>query len=158
MLYMLLKTLHLLAVIGWLGGMAFALFCLRPAVAPLPAPQRVQVMALALGRFLNAALAAGLVILASGGWMFGRVAKTTRQTGLPFNPPLEWLVMAGLGVLMLLILGHVRFALLKRLRRAQAAEDWPAAGRALDAIRGWVAVNLTIGVVIVVAVFSGTVS
>jgi uncharacterized membrane protein len=64
--------------------------------------------------------------------------------------------MAGLGLLMVAIFGHIRFALFKRVQRASAAQDWAAGGAALKAIRDWVAVNLTIGVVIVVVVIAGT--
>jgi len=48
------------------------------------------------------------------------------------------------------IFGHIRFALLRRLQRAVAASDAPAGGRALASIRSWVAVNLALGLAIVV--------
>ena len=32
MFYLLLKAVHVLCVVLWVGGMAFAHFCLRPAV------------------------------------------------------------------------------------------------------------------------------
>ncbi len=35
MIYAILKTLHVLSVIVWIGGMVFAHFFLRPAVAQL---------------------------------------------------------------------------------------------------------------------------
>jgi uncharacterized membrane protein len=57
-----------------------------------------------------------------------------------------------LGLAMMAIFGHIRFALYKRLRRAVAAKDWPAGGAALAAIRTWVGVNLAIGVAIIVIV------
>ena len=148
--------LHLLAAISWLGGMFFAYFCLRPAAMVLPPPQRVPLMATALGRFFQVVAASIGLILVSGGWMLWHVAVTTRQTGAAFNMPLEWLVMSVLGVVMVLIFGHIRFALYKRLRRAVAAQDWPAGGGALTAIRGWVAINLTVGSVIVLVVMMGT--
>lgn len=156
MAYVLLKTVHLLAVVVWLGGMFFAHFCLRPAAMSLPPPQRVPLMAIALGRFFQAVAVSIGLILVSGGWMLWRVAVTTKQTGAPFNMPLEWHVMVVLGVAMMLIFGHIRFALYKRLRRAVAAQDWPAGGEALASIRGWVAINLTIGAVIVLVVLMGT--
>jgi uncharacterized membrane protein len=109
-----------------------------------------------LQRFFAVVLWVALLTVLSGGWMVARVATTTKATGGPFNMPLEWSVMAGLGLLMVAIFGHIRFALFKRVQRASAAQDWPAAGAALKAIRDWVAVNLTIGVVIVVVVIAGT--
>jgi uncharacterized membrane protein len=156
MLYAALKAVHFLSVIVWLGGMFFALFCLRPGAAHLPPPERVPLMQAVLQRFFSIVLWVALVTVLSGGLMVGRVASTTQATGGPFNMPLEWTVMAGLGVLMVAIFGHIRFALFKRVQRASAARDWPAAGAALKSIRDWVAVNLTIGVVIVVVVIAGT--
>ena len=151
MLYAALKVLHLLAIVVWLGGMVFAHFLLRPAVAQLDAPARLRLMHAVLGRFFQAVLAASLLALATGVWMIGRVAKQAVQSGGSFQMPLAWSVMAVLGVVMVAIFLHVRFALYKRLSRAVAAEDWPAGGAAMAQIRQWVAVNLGIGVVIVLA-------
>lgn len=156
MVYALLKTIHLLAAVVWLGGMFFTLFCLHPAAALLPPAERVPVVATALGRFFRMVEVSIVVLLASGAWMVWRVASTTRRTGLPFNMPLEWLIMAVLGVVMVLIFGHIRFALFRRVQRARAAQDWPAAAAALASVRGWVAINMTIGVVVVLVTLVGT--
>ena len=150
MIYAALKLAHVLAIIVWIGGMVFAHFFLRPATLTLEASQRVRLMHDALGRFFKAALVAAVVVLASGLWMIGRVAKESVQAGLGFNMPLEWTIMAALGIVMIAIFGHIRFALYKRLTRAVVASDWPAGGAALSSIRTWVAINLFIGVVIVV--------
>ena len=53
MIYAALKTVHVLAIILWIGGMAFAHFFLRPAVAQLEAPVRLRLMHDVLGRFLH---------------------------------------------------------------------------------------------------------
>jgi uncharacterized membrane protein len=63
--------------------------------------------------------------------------------------------MSVLGVLMLAIFGHLRFALYPRLSRAVAGQAWPAGATALQAIRRWVMVNLGLGVVIVVVTLMG---
>lgn len=149
MFYATLKTIHLLSVIVWIGGMVFTQFFLRPAVAVLAAPERVRLMHDVLGRFFNAVLLAAGLTLASGSWMIGRMARQMAQSGVKFNMPIEWMVMAALGILMLLILGHIRFALYPRLTRAVVASAWPAGGAALASIRTWVLVNLVIGVLIV---------
>lgn len=155
MFYAALKTLHLLCIIVWIGGMVFAQFFLRPAVAMLAAPERVRLMHNVLGRFLNAVLVAAGLALGSGVWMIGRMARQMAQSGVKFNMPVEWMVMSLLGIVMLAILGHIRFALYKRLSRAVTAEAWPAGGAALASIRTWVMVNLVIGVVIVAVVLLG---
>jgi uncharacterized membrane protein len=95
-------------------------------------------------------LVAIVVILVSGLWMIGNAAKTSVQAGLGFNMPLNWTIMATLGIVMMAIFGHIRFALFKRLSKGVAGSDWAAAGTALASIRTWVGINLAIGVVIIV--------
>jgi len=72
--------------------------------------------------------------------------------GAGFSMPLSWTLMAGLGILMMLIFAHIRFALFKRLSMALQTMDWDAGSVALASIRTWVAVNLGLGVLIVVLV------
>jgi uncharacterized membrane protein len=150
MIYAILKTLHVLSIVVWVGGMAFAHFFLRPAVAPLDPPVRVRLMHDVLGRFFKAVLAASLLTLASGVWMLGRVAKQAVQSGGSFEMPLAWTLMTVFGVAMVAIFMHIRFALYKRLNAAVAASDWSAGGNALAQIRRWVSVNLGLGVVFLV--------
>ena len=103
-----------------------------------------------LQRFLGAVSVAVVVVLVSGLWMIGNVARQAVQSGGSFAMPLDWTLMATLGIVMMAIFGHIRFALFRRLQRAVAASDWPAGGQAMAAIRQWVAVNLGLGVAIVV--------
>ena len=70
--------------------------------------------------------------------------------GGKFNMPATWIVMSILGLVMMAVFGHIRFALFKRLDTAVQAKDWPAGGKALQSIRQWVAFNLALGLVIVV--------
>ena len=149
-LYALLKTLHVLATVLWVGGMMFAHFFLRPALAQLDPPQRLRLMHEVLRRFFAAVGVAALLTLATGLWMIGRVAKQAVQSGGSFAMPLDWTVMAVLGVLMVAIFGHIRFVLFKRFAVAVTALDWPAGGVALAKLRTWVAVNLALGVTVIV--------
>lgn len=155
MFYATLKTIHLLSVIVWIGGMVFAQFFLRPAVAKLEAPERVRLMHEVLGRFFNAVLLVAGLALGSGVWMIGRMARQMAQSGVKFNMPIEWMVMSVLGLLMLGIFAYIRFVLYQRLTRAVTAAAWPAGGAMLASIRTWVTVNLVIGVVIVVITLLG---
>ena len=149
MLYASLKTVHLLAIIVWLGGMVFAMFFLRPALATLEPSVRLPIMHEVMRRFANAVVAVSLVALFTGFWMIGNVARAASEGGGSFTMPLDWKVMSTLGVLMLLIVGHIRFALFKRCDKAVQAKDWPAAAAVMDKVRTWVLVNLAIGVFIV---------
>lgn len=149
MIYATLKLLHILSIVVWVGGMVFALFFLRPAALMLEPPQRVRFMHAALQRFFSAVLVAVVLVLVSGVWMMGRVAKETVQAGLSFNMPLNWTLMTVLGLVMMAIFGHIRFALFKRLNKALEASDWSTGGAALASIRTWVAINLAIGVAVI---------
>lgn len=150
MFYNALQLVHVLSIIVWVGGMVFAHFFLRPAAQALEPPQRVRLMHDVLQRFFAAVTVAVLVVLGSGLWMIGRVAKQAAQNGGNFAMPLDWTIMATLGLVMMAIYGHIRFALFRRLQQAVAASDWPAGGKALGSIRSWVGGNLALGVVIVV--------
>lgn len=141
MMYALLKTVHLLSVILWVGGMVFAHYFLRPSLAVLEPPARLRLMHAVLGRFFAAVAVASLLVLASGWWMW------VLQGAAP--KPLAWTVMAAAGTLMVVIFGHIRFALFPRLARAVAAGDAPVGAAALGAVRRWVMVNLVLGVAIV---------
>lgn len=150
MLYATLKTLHVLSIIVWIGGMVFAHFFLRPAVAQLEPGTRLRLMHEVLGRFFRVVLPLAVITLGTGVWMLGRVAKQVVQSGGNFQMPLSWTIMATLGTLMVAIFMHIRFALYKRLGRAVAASDWSAGGAALAQVRSWVLVNLALGIVVVV--------
>ncbi|MBK7766842.1 MAG: CopD family protein [Sulfuritalea sp.] len=149
MLYALLKTVHVSSIILWLGGMIFAQFFLRPALATLAPPERLQLAHAVLGRFFAAVLWAASLTLVSGVWMIGRVAKASVQSGGSFSMPLTWTVMASLGVLMVALFGHIRFALYPRFGAAVAAADWAQAADRLARLRQWVWVNLVLGLAII---------
>ena len=150
MLYNTLKLAHVLSIIVWIGGMVFAHFFLRPAAQSLEPPQRLRLMHDVLQRFLGAVTVAVVVVLVSGLWMIGNVARQAVQSGGSFAMPLDWTIMATLGLVMMALFGHIRFALFRRLQRAVAASDWAAGGKAMASIRTLVGVNLALGVVIVV--------
>lgn len=155
MLYAILKAVHVLSIILWIGGMAFAHLCLRPAAASLEPPVRLKLLHDVMGRFFGLVLWASLLTLGSGVWMLGRVAKQVVQSGGSFQMPWAWTAMAVLGVLMVAIFMHIRFALYKRLSHAVQASDWAAGGAAMAQIRQWVLVNLCIGVVVVLVTLLG---
>lgn len=146
-----LKTLHVLSIVVWVGGMVFAHFFLRPAAAQLEPPVRLRLMHDVLGRFFQAVLVVSVLTLVSGVWMLGRVARQVAQAGGRFEMPLAWMVMAALGLVMVAIFLHIRFVLYPRLGRAVTAADWPAGGAAMAHIRRWVSINLGLGVVVLLA-------
>ena len=143
-----LLLLHLAGVIIWIGGMFFAHFCLRPVAAvQLPPPQRLPLLAAVLGRFFRAVALSVVVILLSG-------FASMMSIGFA-QAPLHWHVMSGLGLLMVVIFGVIYHRHFPRLKAGVAAEDWPAAGAAMNKIRLLVATNLLLGGVTVVVATLG---
>ena len=155
MYYAALKAVHLLSLVAWVGGMYFALTCLRPALAPLDGPLRLRLMTDVLGRFFRVvAIAIGL-LLVSGTWMLWSAMRVSTTRGLAFNMPLDWLAMITLGVVMIAVFGHIRVNLYRRLQRAVQAQDWPAGAVVHGRIRTWVTLNLVIGVLVIVVMRLG---
>ena len=133
-------AVHALAAIVWVGGMFFAYFCLRPAVATDDPPQRLRVMAGALRRFFGWVWLAVALLLLSG---FGQI---TMMGGFAaYGSHVH--IMIGLGIVMMLLFGHLYFAPNRRLQAAVARADWAEAGRNLGTIRKIVEINLALGLV-----------
>lgn len=145
MAWLTLKAMHVLAVVLWVGGMAFAHFFLRPAVQVLEPPQRLALMRQVLGRFLPAAGWAVFVALGTG---LGLVALW-RGPGNAAAMPVAWVLMGALGLVMAGIYTAIRFALFPRFVRALDAQDLPAAAAALAQLRAWVGINLVFGMVVI---------
>lgn len=134
--------LHVIAVVIWVGGMFFAYMFLRPvAAAQLEPPARLSLWAGVFANFFPWVWTSVAVILATGFWMIFAVYGGMAAVGLYVH------AMLGLGIVMMLIFFHVYFAPFARLKRAVAAEDWPAGGKALSQIRVLVGINTTIGMI-----------
>lgn len=137
-----LLCLHLLAAAFWVGGMAVFHWAVRPAaLATLAPPLRLPFMAAALERFLNGVSGAIVLLLVTGFGLIGMVGGMRH---------VHWSVhaMLTLGLVMMALFGHLRFAVFARLKRHVAASDWPAAAAQLDTLRRLVGVNLGLGVVV----------
>ncbi len=147
MLRQALLLLHLLAAMAWMGGMFFAYFCLRPSAAEvLEPPKRLPLWLATLRRFLRYMSIAVLLILASG---LGMLLPAGFQAA-----PAGWHLMFALGVVMAGVYAYIHLVLLPRLRAHCAASTWPAAAQVLNAIRQLVALNLALGVIVVLAAVS----
>lgn len=141
LLYTVLLFIHLTGVAVWVGGMFVMHFAVRPAAAgQLSPPQRLPLLATALGRFFFWVSIAIAAILASGiGLILG--------AGGFANAHLSVHLMSAIGLAMMAIYLHIRLAPFPRLRRAVAAGDWSTAASNLDQIRKLVATNLALGIV-----------
>jgi uncharacterized membrane protein len=143
-------TLHLLAVVVWVGGMFFAYMALRPVAASLlEPPLRMPLWARTFGRFFPWVWAAVILLPVTGYWVIFNVFGGFQNLALYIH------VMQGAGILMMLIFLHVFFAPYRRLKRAVAGGDFAAAGRALAQIRRLIGLNLLIGLGVIVVASSG---
>ena len=134
-----LLFLHLAGVIAWVGGMLFAHFCLRPVAGEmLPPFLRLQLLAGVLGRFFKIVAVAIVLILFSG---IGRMINVGFASA-----PLNWHLMMTTGLVMVVIFAVIYLRKFPNLQARVAAEDWPAAGAAMNGIRQLVAINLGLGV------------
>ncbi|NSX14105.1 CopD family protein [Cupriavidus taiwanensis] len=134
----LLRMLHLTGVAVWVGGMFFAYLCLRPvAGAVLEPPPRLRLWRGVFARLFPWVWASVAAILLSGGAMMAAVG----MAGAPRN----WHLMLGIGIVMAGIFCYVWFGPYRALGRAVDAQDWPAAGAALNRIRQAVGTNLVLG-------------
>lgn len=142
-----LLLLHLLAAMAWVGGMFFAYFCLRPAAAEvLEPPKRLALWLATLSRFLRYMSLAVLVVLATG--------VTMLMSAGVRGAPIGWHVMLTLGLVMAAVYAYIHLGLLPKLRAHCGAAAWPAAGQVMNSVRQLVALNLTLGVLVVVAAVS----
>ena len=140
--------LHTLAATVWVGGMFFALVCLRPREADLEASARLKLWAGVLARFFPWVWGSIGILLATGLWMTFQVLGGMRTAGLHVH------LMLGLGILMMLLAAHVYFAPFKRLKLAIAESHWTDAGKRVNQIRAFMTANLALGL-LVVAIGSG---
>jgi uncharacterized membrane protein len=136
---------HLAAAIFWMGGMAFMLLALRgPVSEQLQPPVRLPLLAAVLGRFFKVVLASIAVLLATGLYLLV-------GSGMRGVPP-GWHAMAGLGILMMLMFGHIWFSPWRRMKAAVARADWPEAGKRMGQITIMAKINLGLGWLAIAAV------
>ena len=114
---------HVVAAVIWVGGMFFALIVLRPATGPLEPPVRLALWERVLSSFFLWVWAAVVILLVSGFamviWGFGGFSTVGTYVQ----------VMMGVGILMMLIFGHLYFVPWQRFGRAVDAAEWPTRER-----------------------------
>jgi uncharacterized membrane protein len=139
----LLYALHVLGAVLWVGGMAFALLALRPALAALEPPQRLAVHQGALHRFFLIVWHAMPTLLLTGWALLFSWYGGFRGAGWHIHlMHFTALIMAG--VFVALFTGPW-----KEFRAAMAAGDGARAATSVDRIRQLVAMNLVLGLLTV---------
>ena len=141
----LLLFFHLAGAIFWMGGMAFMVMALRPALqARQEPPVRLPLVVEVLKRFFVVVSVSIALLLLTGVPLLLQAADARIPPG--------WHVMAGLGIVMMLVFGHIWFAPWRRLRLAVVQQAWPEGGKRMNQIALLVKVNLALGWVAIAAV------
>jgi uncharacterized membrane protein len=141
----LLLFFHIAGAIFWMGGMAFMVMALRPALqVQQEPPVRLPLVVAVLKRFFVVVIVSIALLLLTGVPLLLQA-----QDG---RAPPGWHAMAGLGVVMMLVFGHIFFSPWRRLQRAVAQQSWPDGGRAMNQIALLVKVNLALGWIAIAAV------
>lgn len=151
--YDLLRAIHILSMVLWIGGMMFVQWFLRPALLHLAAPARVMLLQEVLLRFFRAVIVASLAMLISGAWMLSNMLLRFRRADLPFEMPISWWVMTIAGTFMVGVFFHIRLNLFVSLRAALQFNDPERTASALSKIRIWVSINLVLGLLIIVTMY-----
>jgi uncharacterized membrane protein len=143
-------ALHVTAAIIWVGGMFFAYMVLRPVAGQLlEPPVRLQLWSSVFQRFFVWVWAAVIILPATGYYMI-----FANFDGFQFVT-LDIHLMQGIGLLMILLYLHVFFAPYRRMNQALAENNLEEAKRRLDQIRGIIAINLVLGLVVAVIASGG---
>jgi uncharacterized membrane protein len=142
-------VLHVLSAVVWVGGMFAIYVCLRPALATLEPPQRFRLMRVTFQKFFPWVWAAVLLLLASGYWMVFMVFGGFAAAGLHVH------LMQGIGWLMIALFAWLFHGPWLAFKRAVDAQDWPSAGARLERIRQIIAVNLPLGLLVVLIAAGG---
>jgi uncharacterized membrane protein len=143
-------TVHVLLAVLWVGGMAFALMALRPALAVLEPAQRMALMAGVHKRFFLVVWHAVVLVLLTGYWLLFGYYGGFRGVGWHVH------LMHLTGIIMAAVYVAIFTGPWKTMRVAMAANDIKAAAVANDRIRQLVLVNLLLGLLTVgVAAWGG---
>ncbi len=139
-LYVVLKVLHLLFAVLWVGGMFFAYFVLRPSLVAIDPPQRMLLHTRVFRRFFVLVWHAMPIMLITG---FGMLFLIGGMNQVPW--PIH--AMAALGVIMSAVFLAIVFGPYRKFRRTT---DRTRMASSLENIRRLIGLNLILGLLTVI--------
>ena len=150
MLFSIAITLHLLSAVIWVGGMFFAYVVLRPSAGSLlEGPDRLTLWSGVFQRFFPWVWVAIVILLSTGNVMIFSVFGGMQQAGLHIH------VMNGIGWIMFLLFLYLNTVPFRGLRTAVSNSDWAAGAGHLVTIRHIVAINLSLGLIVIAVASAG---
>ncbi|ARU58910.1 copper resistance protein D [Oleiphilus messinensis] len=142
-------SLHVLSAVIWVGGMFFAYMCLRPVAAQqLPPEMRLPLWLATFNRFFLWVWLSAITLLLTGHALIALYGGF-KAIGMHVH------IMMGLGYLMFALFGHLYFAPFRRMKRLVGVSDWAGAAQQLNKIRMIVAINLGLGLTLVLIASGG---
>lgn len=145
----LMKLIHILSVVVWVGGMFFAYMVLRPSAAEaLQPPERLSLWNKVFSRFFNWVWLFSLTTVCSGLAMIYLYGGTAHL-------PLHIHIMLLAGSSMLVVFIYLYFTQFKPFAAAVSAQAWPQAAAILGTIRKLVATNLLFAALIFAVLMLG---
>lgn len=143
-------ALHVVATVVWVGGMFFAYVVLRPSAAQvLNASDRLTLWVEVLSGFFRWVVLCILLLLGTGYWMLFGSFGGFGGAGAYIH------MMHGLGLLMVVVFGHIISSPYKRMAALIEQESWSAGGVELAKVRRLVGINLILGLLTVVIATAG---
>jgi uncharacterized membrane protein len=139
-IFAVLKALHLLCAVLWVGGMFFAYVVLRPSLAAIEAPQRMLLHTQVFRKFFLVIWHAMPLIIITGFAMLGFIGGIS-------NAPWQIHTMLALGLLMAAVFLAIFFGPYRQFRRTT---DRNRMASSLDNIRKLIGVNLILGLLTVI--------
>ncbi len=147
------KLIHLVAAIIWMGGMAFMLQALRPAaIALLQPPERLMLMGAVWRRFFPVVLVSIVALFLSGTNLYTTTFRAVKAAVGQGSVPLGWNVMVVAGLLMMVIFAYIFWVVYAKFKRAIDVQDWPLAGLLAARVHVLMVSNFVLGWVAIAAV------
>ena len=147
------KLIHLVAGILWMGGMAFMLLALRPAAfGLLQPPERLMLMGAVWKRFFPIVLVSIVALFSTGTNLYTTLFRAIKAATGQGSVPTGWNIRLALGLLMMGIFAYIFWVAYARFKRAMVDLDWPSAGRAAATVNTAMAINFVLGWIAIAAV------
>jgi len=145
-----LELIHLLSALLWIGGMFFAYVILRPAIIETLDPAlRLMLWQAVFSRFFPWVWGSIIALPVTGLWMSTLLAPSFEQISLPIK------AMLIIGLIMIALFVYLYFKPFRHLKDYLVKSEPQAAAKQLAIIRKIVALNLTLGLVIIAIIKLG---
>ena len=111
----------------------------------LEAQSRARLMGQVWQRFFLLVLISIVALFTTGTNLYTTTFRAAKAAAGVGSVPLGWNLMLGIGIVMILIFGHIYFAGFRKFKRAVAAAEWSLAAKAAGQIHLMTVINFVLG-------------